>query len=320
MLGRRLLLVALGGASFVGTAVRFHGCLAEGMNRLHGTVSKTSGSGTITGVGTSFLTEVKVGYRLHIPGGATDEYGLVVTAIASNTSLTVSPAPTSTASGQLCEPDFGVPNVTFTPIKYEQPGGTHESFDTDLYHYSSSAALTGTVAKTTGFTTLVGTGTAFLTELGVNQVIDVPGGGGIDTLVVTAIADDTHLAVANAPTHTASGQTATGNPAAIAIPAGLGGYYLLGLEDDWRGGGGTVREGNIFKNVSTGGAIGPDAAVGGVNVARVDSTSGETAYKWSGPRLLLEGDFLVNLAYQDSGATLNMTPFYAMWAIYLGPA
>lgn len=319
MLARRLLLAAFGGGTFTPTPVSFHGCLAEGMNRLTGTVSKTSGSGTITGSGTAFLTEVKVGYRLHIPGGAVDEYGLVVTAIASDTSLTVSPAPTSTASGQLCEPDFPVPDSTFTAIKYEQPDNTHESFDTDNYHYSSSAALTGTVAKTNGNTTIVGTGTSFTTELGVNQVIDIPGGGAIDTLVVTAITDDTHLTVATAPTHTASGQTATCNPACIAIPQGLGGYYLIGIEDDWRYGAGTVREGNIFKNLSTGGTITPAVAAGGVNTARVQ-TAGETAYKWAAPRLLDAGDFLVNMAYQDSGATLGMTPFYAMWVIYLGPA
>jgi len=302
--------------------VIFHGCIAAGLDRFVGTVSKTSGSGTITGSGTAFLTAVKIGYKLHIPGGAVDEFDLYVTAIASDTSLTVSPAPTSTASGQLCEPDQEIGNATFTPVKYEYDRLIHSSllgvYDTDNYHYSSSANLTGTVAKTSGNTTITGTGTAFLTGVAVNQVIDVPGGGGTDTLVIRTIASDTSLTVWRAPSYTASGQTAKNNPAAIAIPIGLGGYYDIGIEDDWRYGIGTVRQGNVFLNLSTGVAATPGAALGGVNMPRVP-TSGETAYKWAAPRKLAEGDFIVNRAYQDSGSSVSQTPYYAMWVSYRGP-
>jgi hypothetical protein len=47
-------------------------------------------------------------------------------------------------------------------------------FDTESMHYTSAAALTGTVSKTSGSATVTGSGTAFLTELSVGQVIRVP--------------------------------------------------------------------------------------------------------------------------------------------------
>lgn len=83
-----------------------------------------------------------------------------------------------------------------------------EIWDNDNLHYTSIAALTGTVAKTNGSNALVGTGTAFTTELSVGQAIDVPGTA-VATRVVTAITDDTHLTVAGNYANTASGQTAT---------------------------------------------------------------------------------------------------------------
>lgn len=65
---------------------------------LTGTVSKTNGSATLTGSGTSFTTQLSVGQVISVPGTKTEKR--VVTAIASNTSLTVSRAFTATASGQ----------------------------------------------------------------------------------------------------------------------------------------------------------------------------------------------------------------------------
>ena len=65
---------------------------------LTGTVSKTASSATLTGSGTAFTTELSVGQVISVPGGATEKR--VVTAIASNTSLTVSANFANTASGQ----------------------------------------------------------------------------------------------------------------------------------------------------------------------------------------------------------------------------
>lgn len=91
-----------------------------------------------------------------------------------------------------------------------------ERNDTDNMHYTSDAALTGTVAKA-GTTALVGTSTQFTTELAVGQVISVPGGGGTELRVVTVITDDTNLTVAVAFANTASGQTASRVSGAVVI-------------------------------------------------------------------------------------------------------
>ncbi len=82
-----------------------------------------------------------------------------------------------------------------------------EFFDTDAQHFTSSANLTGTVAKAASSATLTGTGTAFDTELSVGQVISVPGTAA-ERRVVTAIASATSLTVNRAFGNTASGQTA----------------------------------------------------------------------------------------------------------------
>ncbi len=78
----------------------------------------------------------------------------------------------------------------------------------DDAHFTSAAALTGTVAKTASSAAVVGTGTLFTTELTVGQVISIPGTSA-EKAVVTAIADNTHLTLSVAMAHTATGQTAT---------------------------------------------------------------------------------------------------------------
>ncbi len=109
-------------------------------------------------------------------------------------------------------------------------GFDSERTDTNAFHFSSAAALTGTVTKTNGSTTVTGSGTAFTTELSINQVFTIPGGGGTDTVVVTAIASNISLTVAVAPLRTASGQTATRVNYAVAIPAGQDGKYRPTLQ------------------------------------------------------------------------------------------
>lgn len=65
---------------------------------LTGTVSKTTGSQTLTGSGTAFTTELSIGQVISVPGTATEKR--VVVAIASATSLTVNSPYANTASGQ----------------------------------------------------------------------------------------------------------------------------------------------------------------------------------------------------------------------------
>jgi hypothetical protein len=75
-----------------------------------------------------------------------------------------------------------------------------------------SFTLTGTVAKTAASVTVVGTGTAFLTEIAPGDRILVPGDAD-ETMTVVEVASNTSLTVDGAFENTASGQTATCFPA-----------------------------------------------------------------------------------------------------------
>ncbi len=97
---------------------------------------------------------------------------------------------------------ISVPNTTVTTLTFDS-----ERYDTDNCHYTSAANLTGTVDKAAGSATLTGSGTAFLSELSVGQVISVPGTA-VEKRVVTAVASDTSLTVNSAFANNASGQTA----------------------------------------------------------------------------------------------------------------
>lgn len=132
---------------------------------------------------------------------------------------------------------------------------TTDIWDTDSQHFTSSANLTGTVAKTNGSAALVGTGTSFTTELSVGQIISVPGGL-TERKVVTVITDNTHLTVNSNFGATSSGQTvARVNDAVVARTAGkyrvvvslawvnaASGYAQIRIDDqggNFRGGGHT---------------------------------------------------------------------------------
>lgn len=68
-------------------------------SNLTGTVSKTSAGNTLTGSSTSFTTELAVGDAIFVPDATYGDHA-VVTAIASNTSLTINGTWSATASGQ----------------------------------------------------------------------------------------------------------------------------------------------------------------------------------------------------------------------------
>jgi hypothetical protein len=104
-----------------------------------------------------------------------------------------------------------------------------DTVDTDAYHFTSAAALTGTVAKTASSGAIVGTGTSFTTELTVDQVISIPGTA-VEYVRVTTITDNTHIDVLPVLANNASGQTATRRSGAVVIPAGLGGYYDISFQ------------------------------------------------------------------------------------------
>lgn len=103
--------------------------------------------------------------------------------------------------------------------------GTTDGQNPAGQHFTSAANLTGTVAKAASAKTLIGTGTAFLTELAVGQVISVPGTAA-EKNVITAIADDTHATVQNNWANTATGQTAARVNSAFVAPF-VGRYSIV---------------------------------------------------------------------------------------------
>lgn len=107
-----------------------------------------------------------------------------------------------------------------------------ELYDTDAFHFTSEANLTGTVQKTASSAAIVGTTTLFTSELTVNQVISIPGTA-TEIGVVKQITDDTHLTLWQTMANNASGQTATRRSAFMAIPAGFGGKYRVSGGARW---------------------------------------------------------------------------------------
>ncbi len=76
---------------------------------------------------------------------------------------------------------------------------------------------------------ITGTGTSFITELTVNQVVSVPGTAA-EIFVVKVITNNTHFAAWQHAANTATGQTATRKSAYVAIPSGAGGKLRVGWE------------------------------------------------------------------------------------------
>lgn len=128
----------------------------------------TSGTRTVTGTGTSFTTQIQVGTTITAASGQTR----TVTAIASNTSLTVD-IPFS-------------PNLSGASFTYAAWSGT------------------GTLT-TSGTTTVTGSGTSFTTQLQVRSTITAAG----QTRKVTAIASNTSLTVDTAFSPNLSGASFT---------------------------------------------------------------------------------------------------------------
>ena len=294
-------------AQIVGSTQGFHGVRTKAFGPdFTGTLTKTAGSATVTGSGTHFTTEVVGGslYGARFYNAVGDET-MTISSIGSDTSFTATGNAATTASGQTCVIDQMIPNATYTAVLYQGA----DNWDTDNYHFTSNAALTGTVSKTASSATITGSGTAFTTELSVNQAIRVPGGGGTDVLLVKSIESATSLTVwsNNLPVYTASGQTATKDPSVVGIPAGLGGYYLVVANDCWHvGAGGTERSSVlVFNGVPahtndkmTQIELGPSGA--GV----------ETDYSQSMIAYLNAGDIVRDYAYQDTGAAFGLTPPY----------
>lgn len=172
-------------------------------------------------------------------------------------------------------------------------------FDTDVadddnYHFISDGALTGTVAKTSGLSTLTGTGTQFETELSPGQVIDVPGVA-TERVVVKSIESTTSLTIYTNFANSATGQTATRVNRAAAIPRGLGGPHRVrgAVQYDTNATG--LRGLRIYRNGSPIGMNNQPPVAG-------DPTSMSVETTWD----FNEGDYIELYGEQTSGGALNV--------------
>lgn len=185
-------------------------------------------------------------------------------------------------------------------------------FDSDSQHYTSAAALTGTVAKTAASAAIVGTGTLFTSQLSIGQVIDIPGTA-TERRVVTSIADDTHLTVNSNLANSASGQTATRvNSAIVARQAGV---YNIGTNASFAVNATGVRTLNLLKNGT--------AIIGSTQLP--PPTGSDARLELSPPPYkLAQWDYVEVQAVQNSGGNLNVlaateyTPEFGMFRVGAG--
>jgi hypothetical protein len=136
-----------------------------------------------------------------------------------------------------------IANATFLPVAFDS-----ESYDPDVQHFTSNAALTGTVSKTASSPTVTGSGTSFTTELSVGQVFTIPGTA-TEYCVVTAISSNTSLTCSANLVNTASAQTGTRDSTAIVIRSP--GYYSMAFTLAFASNGTGSRQGLIKLNNAT---------------------------------------------------------------------
>lgn len=173
------------------------------------------------------------------------------------------------------------------------PAWDTEDSDADNQHYTSAAALTGTVSKTNGSATLTGSSTAFTTELSVGQVISVPGTA-TEQRVVIAIASATSLTVNTAFTATASGQTASRVNTAVVFRQP--GTYA-------------VTVGAYMAAVASSGIMTVQVMLNGTTIIGEDARQGVNAsngYSLAIQRTFQQWDYIEVRVIQTSGGSVNL--------------
>lgn len=105
--------------------------------------------------------------------------------------------------------------------------GETELLSTFTVKAKPSFTITGTVAKTATSADLAGTGTLFLTEIGLGDQIQVPGGGDDEFRIVIAVASDNALTVDGPFENSASGQVASCHPSIVRFETAAGEPALL---------------------------------------------------------------------------------------------
>mgnify|MGYP005636130647 CR=1 FL=1 len=163
-----------GAVNHVSTSASAYAAVGTGTSRvLTGSIDPTA-STSVTGVGTAFSTELAVGDKINVNGEIRK-----VTAIASNTALTVDAAFTDTAADAALTAGTGV--------------------------------LTGSIDPAAS-TTVTGVGTLFTSELAVGDQITVSG----ETRTISAIASNTSLTVSAAFSNNANDTSVMTDSMAVA--------------------------------------------------------------------------------------------------------
>jgi hypothetical protein len=192
---------------------------------------------------------------------------------------------------------FASAGPTLTTATLTTLGFDTNRFDSDSQHYTSAAALTGTLAKTNGSNAVVGTGTLFTSQLSVGQVFDLPGTA-TERRVVISITDDTHLTVNGGYANTASGQTGTRvNTAIVARTAGV---YSFAGEVTFAAN--VTGRRQVFVQVNGNTPIG-DMTVQTVTDAAAPSRLVASPPPWK----MAQWDYAELVAFQASGGNLALT-------------
>ena len=175
-------------------------------SKLTGTIGVTNNSVTVNGSGTSFTTELQRGESIEIEGVA-----YVIDAIVSDTELTLmNPYGGSTDTGLDCFKKLSRFDGAYASDSEGQTVAVSGkgAIDIDYLHGDfevsilSLTQITGDISVTNGTANIVGSGTAFTTELAVLEQIVIEG----VIYTVYSIIDDTHIAL----TTTYTGPTDSG--------------------------------------------------------------------------------------------------------------
>jgi PKD repeat protein len=169
-------------------------------SKLTGTIGVTNNSVTVNGSGTSFTTELQRGDSIEIGGVA-----YVIDAIVSDTELTLmNPYGGSTDTGLDCFKKLSRFDGAYASSSEGQAVAISGKGTIDINYLRgdfeisilSLSQLTGTIAVTNGTANIVGSGTAFTTELEVLEQIVIEG----VIYTVYSIIDDTHITLTTAYT------------------------------------------------------------------------------------------------------------------------
>jgi hypothetical protein len=178
------------------------------------------------------------------------------------------------------------------------PLSAADIYDGDDMHYTSDANLTGTVTKTATSADLVGSGTAFTSELSVGQMIVVPGTAD-EPRVVVAITDDTHLTVSGAFANSASGQTAARTSRGVVIRSGMAGLVSVTGHAEFAGNTTGIRR--VYPALLRAGSTVEQEVVSyGNNGSSLPGLSTPAQYEAQ------EWDWIELRVRQDSGVNLNL--------------